>query len=63
MTFVWSPAAFADLEDIRDHIRLDTPERAISLAREITGVGEAVGAMPRAIPLLARLEHKGVHRR
>lgn len=63
MRVVWSRAALADLEAIRDHIAADSPDRAVSFVWEITEAGAAIGDMPKAFPLVPRLEHRGVRRR
>jgi plasmid stabilization system protein ParE len=63
MDVLWSPAALADLREIRDFIRADNPERAISFVMEIIDAGEGIADMPRAFPLVPRLEYKQVRRR
>jgi toxin ParE1/3/4 len=60
---VWTRAAQADLEEISDYIRADNPMRAVSFLNEIVDVGEAISHMPRAFPLVPRLEQRGIRRR
>ena len=63
MTVLWSPAAVADLAEIRDYISADNPDRAVTFVMEITAAGEAIADMPRAFALVPRLEHKGIRKR
>jgi addiction module RelE/StbE family toxin len=63
MNVIWSPAARADLEDIRDYIRADNPGRAATFINEIVEAGDAIADMPRAFPLVPRLEQRGIRRR
>ncbi len=63
MNVIWSPAARAELEDIRDYIRADNPGRAVSFINEIVEAGDAIADMPRAFPLVPRLEQRGIRRR
>jgi plasmid stabilization system protein ParE len=63
MNILWMPAAVADLEDIRRFIGSDNPGRAISFVTEIIAAGEGIADIPRAFPLVPRLEDRGVRRR
>jgi len=63
MKLVWTLAAQADLEEISDYIKADSPERAVSFINEIVDAGEAISDMPRAFPLVPRLEQRGIRRR
>lgn len=63
MKVIWSPAALSDLTEIRDHIATDNRERAISFVLEITHAGETIADMPRAYPMVPRLEHQQIRRR
>ena len=63
MNVIWSPAAVADLENIRDYIATDNRERAISFVMEITEAGEAIADMPRAFGLVPRLEERAIRKR
>ncbi|MBI1208641.1 MAG: type II toxin-antitoxin system RelE/ParE family toxin [Azospirillum sp.] len=63
MSVVWSPEARADLVDIRNYIAAENRERVVSFVMEITEAGEAISDMPRAFPLVPRLEHRGIRQR
>jgi plasmid stabilization system protein ParE len=63
MNVIWSSAAVADVENIRDYIAPDNRERAISFVVEITVAGEGIADMPRAFGLVPRLEHRGIRKR
>lgn len=63
MKVVWTRAAQADLEEISDYIKADNPARAVSFVNAIVDVGEAISDMPRAFPLVPRLERHGIRRR
>ena len=63
MRVVWTRPAEIDLEQIGDYIAADNPDRAVSFVREIVETGEALADMPRAFPLVPRLEHRGVRQR
>ncbi len=63
MRVVWTRAAQADLEEISDYIKADNPMRAVSFINEIVDAGEAISDMPRAFPLVPRLEQRGIRRR
>jgi len=63
MKVVWTLAAQADLEEISDYIKADNPVRAVSFVNEIVDAGEAISDMPRAFPLVPRLEQRGIRRR
>ena len=63
MTVIWSSAAIADLEAIRDYIAADNSERAVSFVMEITAAGEAIADTPRAFGLVPRLEARGIRKR
>jgi toxin ParE1/3/4 len=63
MKIVWTRAAQADLEAISDYIKADNPARAASFVNEIVDAGEAISDMPRAFPLVPRLERHGIRRR
>jgi plasmid stabilization system protein ParE len=60
---VWTRAAQADLQEISDYIKVDNPARAVSFVNEIVDAGEAISDMPRAFPLVPRLEEQGIRRR
>ena len=63
MRVVWTQAAQADLIEISAYIKAGNPTRAVSFINEIIDAGEAISGMPRAFPLIPRLEHRGIRRR
>jgi len=63
MTVIWSPESHDDLAEIRNYIATDNPERAVSFVMEITAAGEAIADMPKAFPLVPRLEHRRIRKR
>ncbi len=63
MNVIWSPAARADLEDIRNYILADNPARAVTFIQKMVEAADAIADMPRAFPLVPRLEHRGIRRR
>lgn len=63
MRVVWTRAAQADLEEISDYIGADNPVRAVSFINEIVDAGQGIADMPRAFPLVPRLEQRGIRRR
>ncbi len=63
MRVVWTRPAEIDMEQISDYIAADNPDRAASFVREIVQTGEALADMPRAFPLVPRLEHRGIRQR
>jgi toxin ParE1/3/4 len=63
MTVIWAPEAREELAEIRDYIGADNRDRAISFVMDIAAAGEAIADMPRAFPLVPRLEHRGIRKR
>lgn len=63
MKVAWTQAAQADLEEISDYIKTDNPARAASFVNEIVDAGDAIADMPRAFPLVPRLEQRGIRHR
>ena len=63
MKVAWTRVARAALFDIGEFIARDNAPRAMSFVDELLEAGDAIGDMPRAFPLIPRLEHKGVRRR
>ncbi len=50
----------ADLEQIGDFIARDSPRRAATFIRELRQPAIAIGAAPRAFPLIARYRQHGI---
>jgi plasmid stabilization system protein ParE len=63
MSVIWSPESYDELADIRNYIATDNRERAVSFVMEITAAGEAIADMPKAFPLVPRLEHREIRKR
>jgi plasmid stabilization system protein ParE len=60
---VLTAEAQADLDQIADHIALDSPARALSFVGELVAAAREIGAMPRAYPLVKRYAHLEIRRR
>jgi plasmid stabilization system protein ParE len=57
---VFADDAMADLEQIGDFIARDSPRRAATFIRELRQPAIAIGAAPRAFPLIARYRQHGI---
>jgi plasmid stabilization system protein ParE len=57
---VFADDAMADLEQIGDFIARDNPRRAATFIRELRQAAIAIGAAPRAFPLIARYRQHGI---
>ena len=63
MNVVWAPAALRELKAIREFIQIDNPERGRTFVDEMFAAGARIADMPRAFPLVPKLESKHVRRR
>lgn len=63
MKVVIAEAAARDLEQIADYIGQRNPVRALSFLSELRDACIAIGAAPRAYPLVPRFESRGIRRR
>ena len=63
MNVVLTSEARDDLEQIAEHIALDSPGRAVSFVAGLVAAAHEIGGMPRAFPLIPRYAHLQVRRR
>jgi toxin ParE1/3/4 len=60
---VLTSQAEVELENIGDHIALDSPGRALIFVHGLRACCEGLADLPKAFPLVPRYEHLGVRRR
>jgi len=63
MKVVITQTAKADLQEIGDFIRQDSPKRAISFVEELLDSCAALANMPLAFPLVPRYEEYNIRRK
>jgi toxin ParE1/3/4 len=60
---IFTAQAEADLENIADHIAVDSPRRALSFISELRSVVMNLATFPNAYPIVPRYERHGVRRK
>ena len=63
MLIIFTAQAEADLENIADHIAIDSPRRALSFISELRSVILHLATFPSAHPRVPRFEHVEVRRK